>query len=165
VSESFNWSSVAPLEDHFHVVALEEYHAGQTFPQIAEHLRGMGLAEDRIKHVLATLAQDRASVLFSAGKPHAEVVRALNCRGFAARHAETAAIEAGRSRSATNAAVSHDVWRMRSLVAGGILSLLGLVLALMEKVGDFPIPVAVYAAMIALGVVFLALGGVYIMFL
>src|SRR5262245_49482412 len=83
----FDWTSIAPGDQHYQL-ALEEYHAGRSFPGIVAILEQRGLSPELIPEVTTALAKNRAFYLFSAGKSRAEVRETLVERGLSQDDAE-----------------------------------------------------------------------------
>ena len=98
--ELFDWSSIAPGDEHYRL-ASEEYRAGRSFPEIVALLEQRGLPPELVPDVTTALAKDRAFHLFSAGKKPAEVRATLVERGLSPGDAEyiARAVE-GSSRAA-----------------------------------------------------------------
>jgi hypothetical protein len=160
---SFNWSSVAPGDEHY-ALALEAYNTGRTFPEIVAMLADRGLATDLIPVVTTAVAKDRASFMFSAGKSRADVARVLVKRGLTAEDAASIVGAVDRARDRVLGSVGAGKWQIRSLVAGGLLLTVGLVLYAVAQLGGPVVPAELLAGLLGLGVMLAGVGGVSIAF-
>jgi hypothetical protein len=159
----FDWRSVAPGEEHYQL-ALAEYCAGRTFPQIAALLEQRGLSAELIPEVTTEVAKSRALFLLSSGKPPTAVRDALVERGLSPRDAGYITREAVQSRQRAFGALGVGKWRTRSLVAGGLLLTAGVILYAASRLGIAAVPGELVAGHLAGGVVLAGFAGVYVMF-
>ncbi len=162
-SEPFNWASVAPGDEHY-VLALEAYNAGQTFPEIVSLLERRGLSPELIPEVTTALARDRAFHLFAAGKSRLEVAQVLAERGLGLEDAEYIAGLVERVRDKGFASMGMGKWQTRSLIAGGVLLMAGLILYGIERLGGPLFPSELVVGLLGSGVLLAAFGGVFIAF-
>lgn len=159
----FDWSSVAPGVEHYQL-ALEEYHAGRSFPEIVAILEQRGLSPELIPEVTTALAKDRAFYLFSGGKGAAEVSAVLVERGLSQEDAAAIARVVAGSRDRAHASMGLGKWQTRSLVAGGALLAVGLVLYGLKSLAVADFPDKVILGFVGSGVLLAGFGGVYIAF-
>jgi hypothetical protein len=160
--QAFDWTSVAPSDEHYRL-ALEEYYAGRSFPEIVTILESRGLSSDLIPDVTTALAKDRASHLFSAGKGRAEVREKLIERGLRLEDADSIAQQVERAREAAFAGVGASRWQMRWLIAGGAALFLGMVLYCLKGLRIMDAPTELVVGLIGGGILLAGLGGVLIM--
>jgi hypothetical protein len=158
---SFNWASLAPGDEHY-TLALEAYHAGRSFSEIVSLRETRGLSADLIPEVTTALAKDRAFYLFSAGKSRSEVAGVLTERGLSPDDAETIARSVDRARDRAFASVGIGKWQMRLLIAGGVLLMAGMILYMIGRLSGPVVPGEWIVGLLAAGVLFAGLGGVYI---
>jgi hypothetical protein len=160
-ADSFNWSSVAPGDEHY-ALALEAFYSGRAFPEIVTMLADQGLAPDLIPEVITAVARHRAFFMFSACKSRAEVARVLEQRGLSAVDAAYIAGSVDQARDKVLASVGVGKWQLRSLVAGGVLLTVGFVAYAVGRLGGPVVPGELLAGLLGSGVLLAGLGGVYI---
>jgi hypothetical protein len=158
---SFNWASLAPGDENY-ALALEAYHGGRTFAEIVSLLETRGLSPDLIPEVTTALAKDRAFYLLSSGKSRSEVTGVLTERGLSPEDAEFIARSVDRAREKAFASAGMGKWQMRSLVAGGVLLMVGVVLYAIGRLGGPIVPGEWIVGLLASGVLLAGIGGVYI---
>ncbi len=159
----FDWSSITPGDEYYHL-ALGEYHAGRSFPEIVVLLEQRGLSPELIPEVTTALAKDRAFYLFSAGKKPAEVREVLVERGLGQEDAAYIARAVERSRERAFASVGLGKWQTRSLIAGGVLLTVGFVLYGLKRLAIVDVPGELIMGSLGCGVLLAGLGGVSIAF-
>jgi hypothetical protein len=159
----FDWSAVAPSDEHFQL-ALEEYHKGQTFSQIAAILQERGLSQELITDVITMVAQNRAFFLFSGGKKPAEVRDVLVKRGLSREEGEAIARAVAGSRERAYSSIGLGKWQMRSLATGGALLTAGVVLYGLQKLTVVDVPGELILGLLGAGVLLAGFGGVYFVF-
>jgi hypothetical protein len=161
--KSFDWKILAPSDEDCRI-ALEEYHAGRSFPEIVDILESRGLSGDVISQVTTALAKDRAFYLFSAGKKVAEVRNTLIESGLNPEEASNVARAVESAREELVAALGMGKWQMRSLIAGGILLTVGVTLCVLKLLAVVNASDEVMIGLVGSGVVLAGFGGIYIAF-
>jgi hypothetical protein len=159
----FDWSAIAAGDEHYEL-ALAEYHTGRSFPEIVAILEQGGLSPELIPEVTTALAKDRAFSLFSQGKSAAEVRDVLVERGLGEEDADHIARTVQGSRERGFASVGIGKWQTRSLVAGGVLLTVGIVLYILRRFAGVDLPVEVITGLLGSGVLLGGIGGVYLAF-
>jgi hypothetical protein len=167
-SGSFDWSSVAPKSvapnaEHYQL-ALHEYNAGRSFPEIVTRLQEQGLSSELTPEVTTAVAKDRAFYLYSAGKSRAEVASVLFARGLSRVDAKQIAAAVDQSRERAFASAGMGKWQIRSLVTGGVCLMAGLVLYSLVRLGVMLVPGELVAVLLGAGLLLSAYGGVYVVF-
>jgi hypothetical protein len=159
----FDWSAIAAGDEHY-ALALDAYHTGRSFPEIVAMLEQGGLSPELIPEVTTALAKDRAAYLFSQGKSASEVRDVLVERGLGQQDADYIARTVATSRERGYASLGIAKWQTRSLVAGGVLLTVGIVLYILRRFAGLDLPVEVITGLLGSGVLLGGIGGVYVAF-
>jgi len=159
----FDWSAIAAGDEHYEL-ALAEYHTGRSFPEIVTILEQGGLSPELIPEVTTALAKNRAFYLLSQGKSASEVRDVLVERGLGQHDADYITRTVVASKERGYASLGIGKWQTRSLVAGGALLTVGIVLYILRRFAGVDLPVELVTGLLGSGVLLGGIGGVYLAF-